>query len=133
MRPAISPNAPNAGRQHTLWHLVAGPTIWSLYFLACYTAAAVRCAKADSPAASLGSLKAVLIALTVAALAGIAVSGVHAWRHWSGGPDGGPPHGGDTPESRQQFVAFATLLLSGLSFVATLYVALPAFVFDTCR
>ena len=117
--------------QHTLWHLVAGPTIWALFFLASYTAAAVQCAKA--PAADLGTLRAILIGFALVALGSIAVSAAHAYRAWTAGPHSGPPHEQDTAESRQQFVAFSTMLLSGLSFVATIYVALPALIFTTCR
>jgi hypothetical protein len=43
------------------------------------------------------------------------------------------PHDADTIQDRRRFLAYATLLLSGLSFVATLFVALPAVFFASCR
>jgi hypothetical protein len=46
------------------------------------------------------------------------------------GLDTGP---GDTAEDRHQFLAFSTLILSGLSAVATIYVALAPVFIGNCR
>ena len=116
----------------SLWGLIAGPTVWSAYFLVAYVVAAIFCAKAGSAAAT-APIRLVLLGLGLAALGAIGYAGIDAWRRWRGGQEAGPPHDDDTPMSRHQFLALATLLLCALSFVATIYVALPAIVFGSCR
>jgi hypothetical protein len=118
--------------RHDLLDMIAGPTIWAGYFLACYIAVAIACAKAADPSAALAAVRLGLAALTLAALAGIGLFFARAWRRWSRRAEP-PPHGRDTAESRELFLALATLLLSGLSLVATLYVALPALFVTGCR
>ena len=69
---------------------------------------------------------------TVLALMGIGVTGFIGYRrnrfHHST-----MPHDRDTPEDRHGFLGFATLLLSGLSFIATLFVALAAYFIKECH
>jgi hypothetical protein len=119
-------------RKDSLWELIAGPIIWSVYFLVAYVAAAIFCAKSGA-AADTGALRLVLLGLGLAALGAIGFVGIDALRRWRAGKEAAPPHDDDTPMSRHQFLALATLLLCGLSFVATIYVALPAVVFGSCR
>lgn len=119
-------------RKDSLWELIAGPTIWSVYFLVAYVVAAIFCAKAGR-AADMLPLRLALIVLGLVALVAIGYAGIDAWRRWRGGWEARPPHDDDTAMSRHQFLALATLLLCGLSFVATIYVALPAVVFESCR
>jgi hypothetical protein len=116
-------------RKDSLWELIAGPTIWSVYFLAAYVAAAIVCAKDGDFA----SVRVAILALGLAALAAIGYAGFDAWRRWRGGHETSPPHDDDTEMSRHQFLALATLLLCGVSFIATIYVALPATFFASCR
>lgn len=115
-----------------LWFLIAGPTVWAVYFLLCYIVASVYCSKAGSHFASLGSVRVAIAMLTVVALALIVQAGLHAFREW-GFETAEPPHDDDTLDDRRRFLGFATLILCGLSFVATVYVALPALVISTCR
>jgi hypothetical protein len=125
---------PDAGVPgESLWAMIIAPTIWALHFLACYILAAIFCAKAGTPAADLGSVRWWIAGLTVAALAGIAACAVQAFRlgHFREGK--AAPHDADTIHDRRRFLAYATLLLSGLSFVATLFVALPAVFVASCR
>lgn len=119
-------------RKDSLWELIAGPTIWSVYFLVAYVVAAIFCAKGGR-ASDMMPLRLALLALGLVALVAIGYAGVDAWRRWRGGWEAGPPHDDDTAMSRHQFLALATLLLCGLSFVATIYVALPAVMFGSCR
>lgn len=119
-------------RKDSLWELIAGPAIWSAYFLLAYVGAAVFCAKGGA-AATFGSLRYGLLALAVVALGAIGYAGVDAWRRWRHGSEASPPHDDDTETSRRQFLALATLLLCGVSFVATVFVALPAVFFASCR
>lgn len=120
---------PQAEHDTTLWTLILGPTIWSAHFLLSYTIAAVFCARG---AAELDTARLWIGILTVLALAGIGVCLFLAWRQSGAGRGYEPPHEDDTTGDRHRFLGWATLLLSGLSFVATIYVALPTLLISTC-
>jgi hypothetical protein len=125
---------PDAGVPgESLWAMIIAPTIWAVHFLACYILAAVFCAKAGAPSADLGPVRWWIAGLTVVALAGIAACAIQAFRlgHFMEGSTA--PHDADTIQDRRRFLAYATLLLSGLSFVATVFVALPAVFVASCR
>lgn len=113
----------------TLWTLFTGPTIWAFHFLACYVTAAVWCARHGG--LDFGLLQAGLGAITLFALALIVLSAWLSWRQWGFGTQD-PPHDDATAQDRALFQGFATLLLSGLSFIAVLYVALPLLFIDGC-
>jgi hypothetical protein len=125
-----------------LWSLLMPPTIWALHFLFCYLVAAVTCARLGgvtltkpNPGASFASLESFqpwVIGGTAVALALIAIFARQAWRHSGFGLDD-PPHDAATPEDRQRFLGYATLLLSALSFVSVIFIALPAFLILDCR
>jgi len=140
--------------------LAASPTIWAAHFLLCYVTAAIWCAKVGGgtgggaggeigtalgggfgdalgrglPGAFGVELDGVRIAIavfTVVALLGIGLVGWRGLRrHRRGGAD--IPHEEDSPQDRHGFMGFATLLLSALSLVATIFVALTAVFIDTC-
>lgn len=136
-----------------LWLLALSPAVWALHFLACYATAAIWCAKAGAVAAPgatpLGPARVAVAAYTVVALAAIAANAWHAGRRmrrmrWRGeGAEDRPqagsrldfagPHDADTPADRERFLALATLLLSGLGFVATVFTALAAVFIGDCR
>lgn len=116
----------------SLWTLFTAPTIWALHFLACYITAAIYCAKAGAASFSFEAVRLALGMITVAALAGIVLSAFLAWRQWGFG-SGDPPHDAPTRKDRLLFQGFATLLLSGLSFVAVLFVAVPLFFIGACQ
>jgi hypothetical protein len=113
--------------------MIVSPTIWAVHFLICYVTAAIFCAKAEAPFASLEDIRFWIAFLTLVALGGIAYSGAHAIRHGGFGYGETMPHDADSVIDRRRFLAFATLLLGGLSFVATVFVALPALFVETCR
>jgi hypothetical protein len=115
----------------SLWAMIIAPTIWAVHFLACYILAAVFCAKAG--AADFATVRWWIAGFTVAALGAIAACAIQAFRlgHFMEGK--AAPHDADTIHDRRRFLAYATLLLSGLSFVATLFVALPAVFVESCR
>ncbi len=69
---------------------------------------------------------------TLLSLAAIAAIGWWGYRAQSLG-DAEPPHDADSPPDRQRFMGFATLLLSGLSALAVVYVALVAVFIETCQ
>lgn len=117
--------------EESLWWIVAGPALWAAHFLLCYGTVAVWCAKVAPAAGSLAGARFAVAGYTVVALVGIAVVAAYGFRRHSYG-SATVPHDFDTPADRHRFLGFATLLLSGLSFVATLFVALAAVFIETC-
>ena len=115
----------------SLWALVAPPTVWALHFLFSYLYAAIHCAKAG-PFESIRDVRVAIGVATAVALLVVVACGYVAWvqSRVEGDP---PPHQQSTDEDRLRFLAVATLLLAGLSFVAIVFTALPAFMFGDCR
>ena len=113
----------------SLWTLFTAPVVWALHFLICYVLAAVWCAKRGGT--GFGVVQGGIAAATLLALAMIVLSAWLAWRQWGFGSQD-PPHDDPTAHDRTLFQGFATLLLSGLSFLAVLYVALPLLFIDGC-
>ncbi|MGW9229591.1 hypothetical protein ACWGPT_01835 [Pseudorhizobium sp. NPDC055634] len=115
----------------TLWTLFTAPAVWALHFILCYVAVAIYCEKAGEWYIGFGTVRLVLGAITILALAMIVLSSYLAWRQWGFG-SGDPPHDQPTAEDRRRFQGFATLLLYGLSFVAVVYVAIPLIFIHGC-
>jgi hypothetical protein len=115
----------------SLWHLVVSPTIWAVHFLASYITAAIWCAKLAGRDSALNGVRTAIGVYTLLALVGIGMSGWRGWRAIRRGSRSDPP-GSDTPAERHHFLGFANLLLSLLSAVATLFVALVAVFFEDC-
>jgi hypothetical protein len=105
-----------------------------VHFLLSYVSAAVWCAKIGQASASIGGVRTAIAIYTAVALAGIAAAGLAGYRrHGQGRGLETTGHDFDTPEGRHRFLGFATLLLAGLSAVATIFTALPAVFIETCR
>lgn len=119
-------------KKESLWLLTVSPVIWSAHFLLSYVTAAVWCAKLAEPGGPLGGARTAIAVYTAVALLGIGITGRIGFRRHSFG-DAETPHDFDTPEDRHRFLGFATLLLSALSAVATVYVALAAVFIGTCH
>lgn len=119
-------------KNQSLWLLAASPTLWAAHFLLSYVTGAVWCARVAGRAGVLGPVRWLVAGYTVLALGGI---GLVAWLAWKRHRYGTAtvPHDFDTPEDRTRFLGFSTLLLSGLSAVAVVYVALVAVFTETCR
>lgn len=115
----------------SLWMLVVPPTVWALHFLFSYVYAAVHCAKSGS-AEVIVDIRTGIAAATVVALLLVVAFGYIAWAQSRIQGDL-PPYQDSTDEDRLRFLAVSTLLLAGLSFVAILFTALSAFVFEDCR
>lgn len=130
-RPAGDAGATAESRQSLLL-LAASPTVWAGHFLACYLTGAIWCAKAGGEAGGLGWVPWAIVAYTTAALVGIGIVGWIGWRRHEYG-FATVPHDFDTRDDRHRFLGFATLLLSGLSAVAVVYVAMVALFFASCR
>lgn len=117
----------------SLWTLFTAPVVWAMHFLACYVGAAIFCEKPHLLGNDFSNLRAAICAVTVLSLAMIALSAALAWRQWGFGT-GDPPHDDPTRRDRLLFQGYATLLLSGLSFIAVIFTALPAlFVIECLR
>lgn len=116
----------------TLWTLFTAPAVWALHFVVCYVLAAIFCAKRLPESFTFDTVRILLLVITLVALAMIVLSAYLAWRQWGYGK-GDPPHDEPTREERRHFQGFATLLLSGLSFVAVIYVAIPLFFIAECQ
>jgi hypothetical protein len=106
----------------SLWLIVISPGIWTAHFVVSYVGSALWCGKGGE---STGLVTLGIVVLGIVALAGIAYTGLAGWRKHRHS-EGEPPHGEDTPEDRHRFLGFATVLLSGLSALATLFVVLSA-------
>lgn len=113
----------------TLWTLIAPPAIWAAHFLFCYLFAAIWCAKGVD--LSINPIRLAIGAATIIALGLISWSGYIAWTQAIIEGDD-PPHDESTWEDRFRFLAIATLMLAVLSFIATLYTALPALFLADC-
>src|SRR5688500_13039580 len=121
-----------AEKHQSLWLLTASPLIWAAHFLLCYITAPIWCAKVVGPGGSLGGVRMAIAVYTALALAAIGIIGWIGYRRHSYG-HADLPHDDDTPEDRHRFLGFATLLLSALSAVATVYAALVAVFIGSCH
>lgn len=119
-------------RDESLWSLIVSPIIWAIHFLATYLTAAIWCAKFANSNRPFDEVRVAIGVFTVIALAGIFVNGWGGYRHHKFGGES-VPHDDDTPEDRHRFLGFATLLLAGLSAVATLFVAAVAVFVRSCH
>lgn len=117
--------------RETLWVLTAAPAVWAIHLLLSYMTAAVWCAKFVGPDGSLRTVRAAIASYTALALGAIALVGWRGFvRHRHGAETA--PHDLDSPGDRHRFLGFATLLLAGLSAVATMYAALVAVFIGSC-
>ena len=106
-----------------LWVALISPIIWSTHFTVTYVWAAMACGRFAPHAA--GSLDRGLIVLTVIALVAIGFFLLRAFRQldWRL-PD--QPNDDSTAEDRTRFMSYTTLLLAGMSWIATLFVGAAA-------
>jgi hypothetical protein len=116
-------------RTEHLWIPIVAPSIWAVHFTLCYGTAVAACGRfgADRSLPLMG----LLAVYTIAAMAAIAALFVHGWRrHRYQLPQ--KTHDDDTPEDRRHFMAWTTMLLAGLSLVATGFVAIAAVLVGGC-
>jgi len=115
----------------TLWTLFTAPVVWALHFVVCYAGAAIFCEKPYLLGDDFGNLRIAIGVVTLLALAVILLAATLAWRQWGFG-SGDPPHDDPTRRDRLLFQGYATLLLSGLSFIAVIFTAMPALFIAGC-
>ncbi len=119
-------------KHESLWPLVVSPTIWAAHFLLSYITAAIWCAKFAAPGGSLAPVRAAIAAYTLAALLGIAWNARSGRRRHRRGTES-VPHDYDTAGDRHGFLGYATVLLSAVSAIATIFAALVVVFFEDCR
>ena len=113
-----------------LWVALVSPIIWSTHFTVCYVWAAMACGRFAARAG--GSLDRAMIVLTVIALAAIGFFVLRAFRQLDYRlPD--RSHEDGTPEDRTRFMSYTTLLLAGMSWIATLFVGGAAIAMGGCQ
>ena len=117
-------------KRESLWWLTVSPTIWAIHFLLSYLTAAIWIEKVGGRDSPLAPVRIAIVAYTLVALAGI---GWTLWRGYRNHTYGTAtvPHDFDTSEDRHRFLGFATLLLSGLSAVATIFSAMVIIFIET--
>lgn len=128
----MSANEDRPESRESLWLLTVSPLIWTAHFLLSYLTAALWCAKAAGPDGTLSAVRVAIVLYTLFALIGIAISGWRGFRRHTFGTVTST-HDFDSPAGRHGFLGFAVVLLSMLSAVATMYVALPFVFIGTCR
>jgi hypothetical protein len=119
-------------QNQSLWMLAASPAIWTAHFLLCYSTASIWCGMVVGRDGSLSTIRLAIAAYTVVALFAIGIIVRFGYRRHRLGNES-LPHDTDLPEDRHRFLGFATLLLSGLSTVATIYVALAVMFIGDCH
>ena len=115
-------------RHRSLWYMILAPTVWAAHFTVTYSMTAIWCEKIPAT----DGLRLAILVLTLVALGLIGFLGLRAWRQWDYLDDSDYVHGGPTDEDRREFLGHTGFLLAVISFIAAIYVALPAFWIETC-
>ena len=112
----------------SLWLLVLAPSIWAAHFLASYAGAAVWCSDRNG---SVDGMRLWILGFGIVALLFIGWIARIGWRKYK--LEGGqPPFDKDTAEDRHRFLGAATLLLSGMSAIATIYSCISMLFIRNC-
>lgn len=123
----------HSGRRHApdrLWVPIAAPIIWSTHFTMCYIWAALACGRFAPRFA--GARDLVWIGATAIALVAIGGFFLRGFRQLNYHlPD--QPSDEGTPEDRTKFMSYMTVLLAGMSWIATLFVGVAALAVGGCQ
>lgn len=121
-----------AEHEESLWRLTIAPLVWLAHLLLCYVTVALWCEKLAERGGSLETPRWLALGYTVLALAALVASGLQARGRYR--PRGQHfPQEFDTRQSRHTFLGFAQLLLTLLSALGVIYVALPFGFISACR
>ena len=115
-------------RYSSLWHMIAAPIVWAIHFGTVYGWTAAICARAGAP----GAARSGISVATLVALAAIAWLGWRAWLQWDYRPHAPRLHDVPTTEARREFLGHAAWLLSIVSAIGVIFVALPAIFIESC-
>lgn len=118
--------------RQNLWMLAVPPAIWAAHYLLIYIGTALWCGMPGPGRGSeLAWMRWMVTVSAVVALGAVLLVGRRAWRSHTLG-EASPPHDDDTPEDRHRFLGLATLLLSILSAIATVFVSVTVLFIPTC-
>lgn len=115
-------------RHHSIRHMVLAPTIWALHFVSVYAITAIDCAKTGTP----GIARAGTAGLTLLALIAIGIIGWQAWVQWNYAANRDAVHNQPTARDRRTFLGHGGFLLSLVSLIGVVFVALPALFIRSC-
>jgi hypothetical protein len=116
-----------------LWRVILAPAVWSLHFLVCYVGAAIYCEKLGRDAA-LDPVRVLVVLATAVGLAVVGLSTRGLWRvRGRSLTDDDFDYEHNSPEERHRFLSHVALMLSALSAIGMIYVALPVFLLGSCR
>lgn len=118
----------------SLLGMVGAPIIWAVHFVTVYVLVSFACAFGFSGGRILGIgavpfLIGVVTLIAVVFIALLTRLGYRRWRQTEADRRRMDPD----LWARRRFMALTALLLSGLSLIATIWVAVPAFLMDPCR
>ena len=113
-----------------IWLPVIAPVIWTAHFLGCYAWMVLGCGRLRDPIIA-PPTSAAITGVTAVALIAITTLFVHGWRR-HGYDLRDQPNDDASPQDRTRFMAFTTMLLAGLSWIATLYVGVAAWWIGGC-
>ena len=121
------------GEGTTLWRMIAPLVIWGLHFLFCYVWAAIACQKSGRDALLDGTQISVLTAtaLALGLIGALAAGPIRTRKRSLTDDDFEFEH--NTPEERHRFLSHMALMLSVLSAIGVIFVAIPVLLLDTCR
>lgn len=119
----------NLLNRNSLLSLVAAPIVWAAHFLLSYVIVSLACAAGltESWVAGITAIQASIGALTLVAIALLVWSGIVNHDKWRRAP-----RSASAGDDMSRFFALASVLLCGLSAVAVIWVAFPAFILPSC-
>ena len=117
----------------SLWTITFAPTIWAVHFVLCYAATSLICVKFSTQTEGVTLLKWGVGVLTAVALVGIGAVARSAWKQWDFLEDYDYVHDLAREEDRHEFLGHAAFLLSIVSFIGVVYVALPVYLSGSCQ
>ena len=138
---AVAVDVSRDRRARVTWLVfLAGPVIWFVHFMVVYLAVEAGCTGAGPGLRLFNPPVPTVVTLVATAVAAIACLGLAGWaqlrwraRKYEPGVDGAGELSGDLEDHvHGGSLAFAGSLLSLLSFVAILFVGLPALVLPAC-
>lgn len=109
----------------SLTGMIGAFVVWTAYFGAIYAFLSVACV-ADLGDAAIRMALLIMTGATLALIAFFAWRALRVWRLEASGASSEPD------PSRRHFMALATVMISGLAFVSTVWVALPILLLSPC-
>lgn len=120
----------------SIFRIALGPTIWAVHFALSYAAVAIYCARFADGSDPIPVFRLAVGVLTILALAGIAWTGLKAFRQWNVNAKRSLHEVAvdlvEEEEGRHEFLGHAALLLAVISFVGVVFSALPVLYIASC-